>query len=248
MTVNLSPESFSNTMTINLSPERRTEAATTVNLSGLSVKATTATGNLGRDSLKGTLRLTVESPMVFPDGTTRYQIRVEERGSEWVVARRFRDFEMLEKQVAPSGIRRASLPGRGLPGLHKLNLGDFQEKRRCGLEAYLGSLSEGIGSLSEMPALAGFCNPGVQAVAPVADSTSAKAVAGAAAVGAVAGLMVPVVGGVVVAAAGAGAAAYATQRSDNVGDVSRKVGSVTADAVGQVVKAVKTAKDRTSNS
>merc|ERR1711920_237409 len=184
---------------------------------------------------------------VFPDGTTRYQIRVEEKGSEWVVARRFRDFEVLEKDIAPSGMRRASLPARGMPGLHKLNLGDFQEKRRRGLEAYLSSLVAGIDNLSKIPALAAFCNPAVQAVAPV-DGNGAKAVAGAAAVGAVAGLMVPVVGGFVVAAAGAGAAAYAAQRSDNVGDVSRKVGSVTADAFGHVVKAVNTANERISNS
>merc|ERR1712190_589260 len=105
-------------------------------------------------------------------------------------------------------------------------------------EAYLSSLSEGIGSLSEIPALADFCNPFVQAVAPVAGGRG-KAIAGAAAVGAVAGLMVPVVGGVVVAAAGAGAAAYATQRSDNVGEVSRKVGAVTANAIGTVGEAVK---------
>lgn len=240
MTVNLSPEGFRMADTVT----GRTEAATTVNLSNLSGKTT---GAASRERSKGTLRFTVESAMVFPDGTSRYQVRVEEDGSEWAVARRFRDFEVLEKQIAPSGIRRASFPARGLPGLHKLNLGDFQEKRRLGLEAYLGSLSEGIGSLSEMPALAAFCDPGVQAVATV-ECSRAKAVAGAAAVGAVAGLMVPVVGGVVVAAAGAGAAAYATQRSDNVGEVSRKVGSVTADAFGQVVKAVKTANEISSKS
>merc|ERR1712060_259818 len=160
----------------------------------------------------------------------------DDKGSEWVVAKRFRDFEALEKEIAPSGIRRASLPARGMPGLHTLNLSDFQEKRRRGLEAYLISLAEGMDNLSEMPALAAFLDPAVQSVAPV-DGNGANA-----------GLMVPVVGGLVVAAAGAGAAAYATQRPDNVGDVSRKVGSVTAGALGHVVKAVKTAKVRTTSS
>jgi len=238
MTVNLSPEAFKKTeklMTLNSS-------SGTVNLCFQDVKKTEAKvpSSLHRDSNQGKVRLTVESSGVFPDGVTRYQIHVEADGSEWIVQRRFSDFEALEEQVAPSGIRRAPLPAKDFLGLqNKYNFRDFNRKRHTGLQAYLSSLANHLGSLSEMPAMQAFCNPAVQGVAPAACGGTAKAAAGAAAVGAVAGLMVPVVGGVVVAAAGAGAAAYATQRSDNVGEISRKVGAVTANAIGTVGEAVK---------
>eukprot|EP00930_Biecheleria_cincta_P063407 TRINITY_DN48936_c0_g1_i1.p1 TRINITY_DN48936_c0_g1~~TRINITY_DN48936_c0_g1_i1.p1 ORF type:complete len:243 (+),score=51.70 TRINITY_DN48936_c0_g1_i1:77-805(+) len=241
-------------MTVNLSPEafRKSEAATSVSLGSdnfyraqASMPASLSSGSGSRSAV----RLTVESPVVFPDGATRYQVRVEANGNEWVVSRRFSDFEALEQQLAPAGIRRAPFPTKGFLGLqNKFNIGDFKEKRHAGLQAYLSSLAQGIGSLRDMPALEAFCNPEVQSVAPAAGSSRGKAAAGAAAVGAVAGLMVPIVGGVVVAAAGAGAAAYATQRTDNVGEISRKVGSIAADGIGKVVKAVKTAaNDRAAN-
>lgn len=236
MTVNLSPEGFSG-MTVNLSPEtfKKTESAMAVNF-GLQVAKHTA---------QSRVQMIVEKPRIFPDGATRYQVRVKANGTEWVVERRFSDFEFLEKQLVPSGVRRAALPVKGFLGVQrKLNLGNFNENRHSGLQAYLSSLAEHINSLSEMPALEAFCNPEVQAVAPPVGGNRVKTVAGAAAVGAAAGLMLPVVGGVVVAAAGAGAAAYATQRSDNIGEVSRKVGSVTADAFGKVAQAVKTAAER----
>lgn len=248
MTVNLSPENFrapQTAMTVNLNPGslRNTGPAMTVDLNPRSM-----TANSGQANVRRTVRLTVESYREFPDGVTRYQVRVETDASEWIVQRRFSDFECLEKQLAPSGTRRAPLPAKGILGLqHKMNLGDFKEKRQLGLQAYLSSLVEHIGSLSEMPALEAFCDPAVQGVTHVADgSSNAKAVAGAAAAGAITGLMMPVVGGFVVAAAGAGAAAYATQRSDNIGEVSRNVGSVTAKAFGHVAKAVKTAASETS--
>lgn len=251
MTVNLSPENFRTTeaaMKVNLNERSATKtgAAKTVDLNPRSVAT-----SLSQTSVKRAVRLTVESCREFPDGVTRYQIRVQTDGNEWAVQRRFSDFEHLEKQVAPSGMKRAPFPAKGFLDLQrKLNLGDFRERRQLDLQAYLTSLVEHIGSLSEAPALEAFCDPAIQVVAPVSSgSGSAQTVAGAAAAGAITGLMVPIVGGVVVAAAGAGAAAYATQRSDNIGVVSRNVGSITAKAFGQVAKVVKTAaNDRSTNS
>merc|ERR1719346_585534 len=128
----------------------------TVNL-GLQTANSTA-----QSTAPSIVRLIVENPRVFPDGATRYQVRIKANGSEWVVERRFSDFEVLEKQVAPSGVRRAPLPAKGFLGVqHKMNLGNFKEKRQVHLQAYLNSLAEQIDYLSEMPALEAFCNPEV---------------------------------------------------------------------------------------
>lgn len=220
-------------MTVNLHPDAFKKAESTIDGS-VSLSSAKQAQAVPRGPIESALRLTLDSYREFPDGVTRYQVRVQANGNEWIVQRRFSDFEVLEKQIAPAGIRRAPLPAKGVLGLQsKLNLGDFKDKRMRGLQDYLNSLVDSLTSLTEMPALEAFCDPSVQSVAPAAGGGNVKAVAGAAAVGAVAGLMAPIVGGVVVAAAGAGAAAYATQRSDNVGEVSRQVGSASAHAIGK---------------
>lgn len=89
-------------------------------------------------------------------GTTYYSIRVRQNASQWVVKKRYSDFQTLDSHLDKSGwwITRLELPEKGSIGFrHRMNIGEFNKLRQASLGRYLGHLVKQIKMLSQHPAL-----------------------------------------------------------------------------------------------
>lgn len=183
------------------------------------------------------------------EGVTWYNLKVEENGRSWAAKRRYNQFVALEETLeAEYGrqLQRLPLPVKGALGLrHMANIGDFNQERQRGLQLYLEKLVSEVAVVDDIPSLSKFLSvePYAWKEEKVSDNSAAsnskRVVAGAAAVGAVAGFCVPVVGGLVVAAVGAGAAAVATQNAGTMGVAARTIGSGTAKVAEKGADAVR---------
>lgn len=91
--------------------------------------------------------------------TTFYAIKVSDTSHSWKVKRRYSEFVQLDADLASSGsvLKRDELPEKGTLGIrHRLNLGDFNEKRRTGLDSYLKFLLRQVTTIAQDPVLHTF--------------------------------------------------------------------------------------------
>lgn len=88
-------------------------------------------------------------------GQVWYNIRVVEMQKEWLVKKSYDHFVMLDGQLAASSpIQRLPLPEKGVIGFRAMfNIGNFNEKRRDGLNAYLAHIACQLQSLAQVPSL-----------------------------------------------------------------------------------------------
>jgi len=93
-------------------------------------------------------------------GVTFYHISVSDitSGLQWDVRKRYTDFWKLDRRLRGNGeLETIDLPSKGLVGFrHRLNIGEFNEKRLAGLSSYLDHLSKQTQSLMTCPALSDF--------------------------------------------------------------------------------------------
>lgn len=96
-------------------------------------------------------------------GVTQYYIEVEDAGNKWTIQKRFNDVIELDRQLASSGdLSRLQLPTKGVLGIrHALNIGDFNQRRKIDLNAYLQHLSWQVKHSADHPLLAAFLQVGV---------------------------------------------------------------------------------------
>mmetsp|Transcript_106032 Transcript_106032/g.299775 ORF Transcript_106032/g.299775 Transcript_106032/m.299775 type:complete len:298 (-) Transcript_106032:61-954(-) len=88
---------------------------------------------------------------------TFYTVSINDDGRQWTVAKRYRDFYDLDRQLQGGELSRLELPEKGFFGLrHRLNIGSFNEQRQMGLNLYLGHLTQQLLSLKDSPLLAEF--------------------------------------------------------------------------------------------
>eukprot|EP00927_Polykrikos_kofoidii_P069964 TRINITY_DN6572_c0_g1_i1.p1 TRINITY_DN6572_c0_g1~~TRINITY_DN6572_c0_g1_i1.p1 ORF type:complete len:355 (+),score=52.65 TRINITY_DN6572_c0_g1_i1:120-1067(+) len=102
------------------------------------------------------------------NNTTFYYISVESDGVEWVVKRRFSDFEKLHaglqrrSVLGDKALRVGTLPPKGTFGFrHRLGLGGFNEERLNGLRTFLAQLAKQVESIGESKGLENFLSQNV---------------------------------------------------------------------------------------
>lgn len=89
-----------------------------------------------------------------------YSIKVRDHGTTWFLHKRYSDFKALDDSLQVltwAGVVLPELPPPGLIGLrHRLNIGDFNARRRFGLQQYIEEVAFKLQPWSRAPALAAF--------------------------------------------------------------------------------------------
>eukprot|EP00927_Polykrikos_kofoidii_P069968 TRINITY_DN6572_c0_g3_i1.p1 TRINITY_DN6572_c0_g3~~TRINITY_DN6572_c0_g3_i1.p1 ORF type:complete len:251 (+),score=32.72 TRINITY_DN6572_c0_g3_i1:105-755(+) len=99
---------------------------------------------------------------------TFYYISVVSDGEEWVVKRRFSDFEKLHASLQQRSVpgdkvlRVGTLPPKGTFGFrHRMGIGSFNEERLNGLQTFLAQLAKQLETITESKALEKFLSQNV---------------------------------------------------------------------------------------
>lgn len=89
---------------------------------------------------------------------TEYGVKVSDGNRNWTVEKRYSDFVALDGLLREvPGYRRPTLPQKGCLGIrHRLNIGDFNERRQQGLQQYLSDMAGQVTTLADIPCLRDF--------------------------------------------------------------------------------------------
>lgn len=133
---------------------------------GPGLSSTRAEGAEGQELQKLTIVSCREGTPTF------YLICVEASGEEWYLGKRYTDFQRVDGVLRTANAERSrnkdkvlnlpDLPEKGRLGLRKMmGVGDFNEKRKQGLQNYLDVLTEQILAVNSVPGLEEFLGSGM---------------------------------------------------------------------------------------